>query len=66
VKQTKVKTMNVNDMTLDEWKNYLKELNNKLIYFSPPPKTRQTRYKSKVRGNFLGNNLNNLNNRRTK
>lgn len=52
-------------MTAEELKKELKALKDKVINFSPPPITRQTRYYKKqkpLKGNFIGNNLNGLGN----
>tara|TARA_B100000963_G_C22616193_1_gene667475 strand:- start:733 stop:894 length:162 start_codon:yes stop_codon:yes gene_type:complete len=53
-------------MTIDELKQQLKELNERTLHIPVKAPSRQDRAKTRARGNFEGNNLNNLNNRRTK
>ena len=51
-------------MSLEDFKKELEILNDKVINFTPPPKTKQTRYNKQlpVKGNFMGNTYNGLNN----
>ena len=51
-------------MSLEDFRKELEILNDKVINFAPPPKTRQTRYYKQlpVKGNFMGNTFSGLGN----
>ncbi len=53
-------------MTVEELKKQLDELKRRTLHIPIKRPSRQDRAKTRARGNFEGNNLNNLNNRRTK